>query len=272
MEVFDFASLLESKQKQKVKSTIAIGVFDGVHLGHQEIFRRLAALRDSLSADEAIVISFSRNPKARATGCLDTLRLRGEYIESFSINSFVIIDFSDEFSKISARSFVSMLTELTDVRGVVVGEDFRFGSLDAAASATDLASLFSAEGKEVQVDIVNPILTEGGEKISSTLLRTIIRLGKLGEFSKLSGQHYRVDLVGIPNRLASGDLVLSKASIHQLLPPIGAYDARVTCFNGLEVKGKVEVRDDSLRFFKPKGEPLQIEVEQLDSLYFGEEK
>ena len=277
MQVYDFKALLESGVKRSIKTVLAIGVFDGVHRGHQEIFRTLIEERENLGADEAMVISFSKNPKKSASGSLDTMRLREEYVSSFSINSFVIIDFSDSFSKISASGFIKMLLALCKPLAVVVGSDFRLGNPSSAATANDLASLFLNDGADVKVNIVEPILTEGGEKISSTLLRTIIRLGKLKEFRELSGQCYRVDLVPIPYRFISGDLVFRGDLIHQLLPPLGAYEAKLVFRNGIAVIGILKIGEEFLHFsssslhsvFGTENE-LSKEELQLDSIFLGE--
>ncbi len=268
MDIFDFSTLLKSGEKRDKSTAIAIGVFDGVHNGHKEIFKRLVAARDEYGADEAMVISFSINPKSQSNGALDTLRLREEYVSSFSINSFVIIDFSDSFSKISACGFIELLNSLCKPVAIVVGNDFQFGNPKASARAQDLEALFRETGRDVKVDIVEPILTEGGERISSTLLRTIIRLGKLNEFLRLSGQCYRVDLVPIPYRFISGDLVFSRASIHQLLPPLGVYGASLVLKDKREVSGVMEISGDILTF---RGNNLRcIEAMQLDSVFLGE--
>lgn len=277
MNVYDFKALLESREKRNVKTVIAIGVFDGVHRGHQEIFRTLIDEREKQGADEAMVISFSKNPKKSASGSLDTMRLREEYVSSFSINSFVIIDFSDSFSKISASGFIKMLLDLCRPLAVVVGRDFRLGNPASAATADDLSSLFAKDGADVKVNIVEPILTEGGEKISSTLLRTIIRLGKLKEFRELSGQCYRVDLVPITYRFISGDLVFRGDLIHQLLPPLGAYEAKLVFCNGIAVNGILKIGEEFLHFSSASlhsvfgiGHKSSKEELQLDSIFLGE--
>ncbi len=277
MEVYDFMALLENGQKKDRKTVIAIGVFDGVHKGHQAVFRNLADEKGRLGAEESMVISFSRNPKSSASGSLDTLRLREEYVSSFSIDSFVIIDFSDAFSRISADGFLRMLMRICRPVAVVVGSDFRLGNPSCSATAYDLHSMFLADGADVRVSIVEPILTEGGEKISSTLLRTIIRLGKLKEFRELSGQCYRVDLVPIPYRFISGDLVFSSNLIHQLLPPLGAYEAMLVLCDGTVIDGTVKITDCNLVFSSLSADFASIiqdhdsleEKLQLDSIFLG---
>ena len=90
MEVFDFNTLLLNGDKKDKEMVFAIGVFDGVHRGHQKIFECVRAERDKHPGYESMCITFSTNPKNRNTGALDTLRLREEYVSSFSINSLFI--------------------------------------------------------------------------------------------------------------------------------------------------------------------------------------
>ena len=231
MEIYDFGRLLSSGLLKDRRTVFSIGVFDGVHRGHHAI---LSALKAKAADENAVslAITFSSNPKKESRGSLDTLRLRSQYIESFGIDFLAVIDFSTEFSKITACGFASLLSELCDPVEAVFGSDFRFGSPESQKGGKDLPGLLAAYGKECSVDIVDSVLDDGGVKISSTRLREMIEKGELGTFLKLSGQFYRVDLVPIPYRSCSGELIFSRASIHQLLPPLGTYDTRLLASDG----------------------------------------
>ena len=279
MEIFDFDSLISSKEKLKTRSVISIGVFDGVHKGHKHIIKRLIKMQQKHPGSEAMVITFGINPKPSSQGALDTLRIRAKYMEEMGVNSFVVIDFSENFSRISACGFIKLLLELTTPEAIVVGEDFRFGNPSGSASAQDLRSMFLEEGLDVEVDIVEQILTEGGEKISSTLLRRLIKNGELEYFFKLSGQSFCVDLMPIPYSINDGKLVLSTDAIHQLLPPLGAYDTDLVLSDGSVVKTEAELTEEFLRLasfscLSGFGKQKQSEKAnvQIDSLLFGEQK
>ena len=78
MEIYNFIDLLKAKTKAKVPTAIAIGVFDLVHLGHQQIFNTLLEYSKLNLGVETMVITFNKNPKGSSN--LDTIRLREKYL------------------------------------------------------------------------------------------------------------------------------------------------------------------------------------------------
>ncbi len=225
MTVLSFNDLVEKRPLTGVDVILTIGVFDGFHKGHQTLVRRMNEIASERSGSRKVLITFSRNPKTDAAKNVDTLRLREENAEKCGVDFFVIIDFSRDFSKTSACGFIEMLSSSFNPVAVVVGEDFRFGNPSSGAAAADLDGLFRKYGKEVRVEIMQSILTEGGEKISSTLVRRVIENGEVECISALTGRSYRVDLMPVPYSIESGSLVMCRSSIQQLLPPPGVYGA-----------------------------------------------
>ena len=274
MKEYDFISLLNSKELKDKEAVITIGVFDGVHLGHQTLIKRVKEESIKLPSSISMVITFSSNPKPGKFRNIDTLRLRKEEVEKEGIDAFVVIDFSYEFSMISASGFIEMLTSLTTPKTVVVGEDFRFGNPSSSASAQDLGSIFHSLGIDTKVIIEKAILTEGGEKISSTLVRRVIEKGETGCIPSLIGRKYRVDLMPCPFRLEDGALVYGKDSIHQLLPPPGVYEVESLDESGLICNGLCYVEDDNLRFKPTDKDKTELSTCSLplDSIFFGERK
>ena len=250
MEIFDFNFLVSSGLLRERRTVFSVGVFDGVHRGHHAI---LSALKRKAGEADAIslAITFSSNPKKNSTGSLDTLRLRSLYIESFGIDFLAVIDFSSEFSKITACGFASLISELCNPVGAVFGSDFRFGSPESQKEGKDFSGLLSRCGRECSVEIVDSVLDAGGVRISSTRLRKMIENGELEDFLRLSGQFYRVDLVPIPYRSCSGELIISRASIHQLLPPLGTYDTGLLVTDGTIVKCVLEIDREFLSLSAP---------------------
>ena len=274
MKEYDFLSLLKSQELKNTEAVITIGVFDGFHLGHRTLIKKVKEESNKIPSSISMVITFSSNPKPGKFRNIDTLRLRKEEVEKEGIDAFVVIDFSHEFSMISASGFIEMLSSLTVPKTVVVGEDFRFGNPSSAASSQDLGSLFNSIGLDTKVIIEKAILTEGGEKISSTLVRRVIEKGETGCIPSLIGRKYRVDLMPCPFRLEDDALVYGRDSIHQLLPPPGVYEADGLDASGLICKGLCYV-DDSILRFKPtdtEKEGLSMNNLPLDSIFFGERK
>ncbi len=273
MRIYSFDEILTGAL-QGHDVILTIGVFDGFHKGHQCLIRKMMEKKVEHPSSETVLITFSVNPKTKFPRNVDTLRLREENAEKWGLDSFVIIDFSSDFSKTSACGFVEMLSSSFNPVAVVVGEDFRFGSSSSSASAYDLDSLFSSCGKKVDVTIMQSILTKGGEKISSTLVRRVIENGDVECISALTGRNYRVDLMPIPHRFDSGALVLPPSSIRQLLPPPGAYGASLEFGNGHRINVSALLNSSEVRI-EAESVPLErmvSEEEGIDSIYFLEKK
>ena len=274
METYDFQSLLSSGRLKDRKAALTIGVFDGTHKGHQKLIERVVEEAEKEKDCISVVITFSINPKPGIPRNIDTVRLREEEIKKMGVNSFVVIDFSPEFSRISASGFIDMITSLCIPRILVVGEDFRFGNPKDSASAYDLDSMFRLRGAQCRVEIEKAILTEGVEKISSTLVRRVIEKGETGCIPSLIGRKYRIDLMPCPFKFEEDALVFGRDSIHQLLPPPGVYEAEILDISGSKRIGLCRLDDNFLRF-KPMdtdNSDSRKDILPLDSIFFGEKK
>ncbi len=274
MTTISFNELIGSKMLLSQDSILTIGVFDGMHKGHQKLLEDMASLALKYPHSKRVLITFSINPKTDKPKNVDTLRLRKENAEKMGVDFFVIIDFSSDFSKISASGFIKMLSSSLNPRAIVVGEDFRFGCPRSSASAKDLKPLFLENGKDVEVLIEKSILTEGGEKISSTLVRRVIENGEVGCIPSLTGRTYRVDLMPITYSLDSNMLVISLSSIQQLLPPPGVYWGEVEFISGEKSKVEVEVGNTDLKIYSIEEEIFSLldRGRQLDSICFLEKE
>ena len=246
MKVYGFDSLIDSGEKREQDMVLTIGVFDGVHRGHQKIFETVRAEVEKHPGSESMCITFSTNPKNRNTGNLDTMRLREAYVASFSINSFTIIDFSENFSKISASGFASQILRLCKPCVLVVGSDFKCGNPKHCADGDEMRRIFASLGVDVELRKVDFVLSDGGEKISSTLLRQLIIKGDLESYSRFSGQDYQLDLLTEPSRSVDGVMAFSREQIYQLLPPPGAYEGTFVDVNGKKNLIEVSIDQDFL--------------------------
>ena len=248
MEIHDFFALVNSKILKDVPIALTIGVFDGVHRGHEDIFNKVKEYALTHPGTKTMVITFSQNPKIKGQMFVDTLRLREEYIASFGINYFTLIDFCKEISKISGNEFIRLLCTMCRVKAVVVGEDFKCGTPNSQVTAKELEKEFESTGNSVDVFIRETIMDDQ-VRISSTLLRQMIQKGDLDGVKRLSGRPYVIDLVEkaiIDNK----SLTFATSSINQVLPPFGTYKALLKLKSGNSIACKVTIDESKLMIDK----------------------
>jgi len=171
---------------------VAIGVFDGVHLGHQMLMRRLLGGARAAGAT-AVAATFDPLPgqalaqdPPRST--LADAPERVTLLEHAGAESVVIFTFDQAFSQQSAEEFIKRVTAAGDVRRIVVGIDFQFGHGREGALPT-LQALGERYG--FAVTVVEPI-SLGGAVISSTRIRQALREGDLSTAQALLGRPYSV--------------------------------------------------------------------------------
>jgi riboflavin kinase / FMN adenylyltransferase len=171
-----------------------IGVFDGVHRGHQRVIGRaveIAAERDL----PAVVITFDPHPDevirpGSHPPYLTSYRRQAELIAGLGAAAMCVLPFTLEFSRLTPDEFVhAVLSDRLHATAVVVGEDFTFGH-KATGDVATLAELgekydFTAEGV--------PLLVADGVTISSTYIRERLNLGDVGAAAAALGRPHRVE-------------------------------------------------------------------------------
>jgi riboflavin kinase/FMN adenylyltransferase len=165
---------------------LAIGFFDGFHRGHRELARRTRRLRKP--GWRCGVLTFSNHPATHLHPgmeppllCTPEERLRLFATAGFEECFFVTFDAS--VATLSPQAFLDILVRRLGVRGVVVGTTFRFGHKRAGDAATMEEYLGARDVTFVPVEHVS----DGGERISSTRIRALVRAGNLAEADRLLG-------------------------------------------------------------------------------------
>jgi riboflavin kinase/FMN adenylyltransferase len=173
-------------------SAVTIGVFDGVHLGHQRVISRCVEISEQKHAP-SIVLTFERNPRELIDGvhpCVvaaPSLKLR--ILESLGADYTIMASFDRSFASMTPEGFASrLLSRDLGARWVCVGENFRFGA-GGKGDARELSRLGVELGFEV---VVVPLLTDDGRQLSSTLIRGLIRDGEMDEVHRCLGRPYTV--------------------------------------------------------------------------------
>jgi len=179
-----------SKLTPERETLLTIGVFDGVHLGHRHLIRKLtqrAAEGNFLSG----VVTFNSNPKAVLSprtklARLTTLEERASLLKSLGVDLVVPITFTTDVAALSAREFVLYLKKYLKLRGLVIGPNFALGRGREGNAAT-LQSL----GQELgfTVEVVKPLMTEN-TLVSSTAVREALARGDMKTTTKLLGRYF----------------------------------------------------------------------------------
>ena len=175
-------------------AAIAIGNFDGVHLGHRALIaraRELAAARDALT----VALTFDPHPStllapARAPLLLTSIERRIELLAEAGVDAVVVEPFTRELAGVAPDAFVDdvMIVALR-ARAIVVGYDFRFGQ-----GRTGTAEALRAHGVHAGIEVaIVPAVTVDGEIAASTKIRGHLRAGELALAERMLGRPWDVD-------------------------------------------------------------------------------
>ena len=243
--------------KRPIKnSVLAIGVFDGVHLGHRAIIERTVARAGLLDRShkrgterrdrfKSIVVTFQPHPgkvlkSGREVLSLISVKHRIKLIGQMGPDMIMVLNFTKAFSELKAADFVKrVLVNRLGVKEIYIGDNFYFGrGGDADGSA--LASLGRRFG--FSVNIVKSI-KKHGQVISSSRIRGLILRGQLNEAARLLGR--RVSVLGtvVSGAGIARDLGYPTANInphHEVIPPSGVYAVLVNV-DGSIFKGVLNI-------------------------------
>jgi len=172
--------------------SIAIGVFDGVHIGHQALIRQTAEGAKQLGG-RALAATFDPLPiQALAPGAppsaLSDVDDRVRLLHAAGADDVVLFHFTKEFAALDADEFVRRLVAAGEVRRIFVGEDFQFGH-DRGGNVRTLA--LAGPKHHFDVIVATPV-TEGGEVVSSTRIRNALLAGDVTGAARLLGRPYSV--------------------------------------------------------------------------------
>ena len=176
-------------QQKCAPLALAIGNFDGMHLGHQALFARLLEASKAKNLTPA-VMTFEPHPREffapqNAPVRLTTLREKLEYFAEAKIEKVFICAFNQAFAQISANDFMlQILREKLNANTILVGEDFKFGA-KRQGSVDDF--------REHNFDLITlPEVSVGQHRVSSTMVRNALAAGDLAQATTLLGRPYSI--------------------------------------------------------------------------------
>jgi riboflavin kinase/FMN adenylyltransferase len=163
-----------------IERSVAVGTFDGVHLGHREVIKGADSVL-TFEPHPVSVVAPEHTPRL-----LTPLARKAELVASLGVRELIVIPFDAQFAKRSASEFVDeVLVAALHARRVAIGENFRFGNKAQGDSA-----LLSAD--ERFVTVVHPLLEVDGEIVSSSHIRGLVLAGEVAEANRLLGASFEL--------------------------------------------------------------------------------
>ena len=209
---------------------VTSGTFDGVHVGHQKILKRVKE-RAKQSKGQSVVITYWPHPRLvlfpedNDLRLLATIEERIEQLRSFGIDYLLIIPFTKEFSRLSSRNFIAdVLVKALHTKVLVIGYDHRFGK-NREGSFEHLKARSAQYGFEVE-EIPRQDVDDVG--VSSTKIRRAIESGDIPTATRYLGHAY-----GLTSTVLEGNKLgrtigyptanLALPAPHKLIPANGVY-------------------------------------------------
>jgi riboflavin kinase/FMN adenylyltransferase len=246
-------------------SVVTIGFFDGVHLGHQEVFRRTVEAAKERTA-RSVAVTFDRHPREILTPgeeprLLTTVERKAELISACGIDVLVVLEFTQRFSEVSAEDFVrDVLVGGLHAVHARVGADFRFGHRAAGTIATlrDVGRPLGMTADEVGLFAID------GQVVSSSSIRAALGAGDLTWPRTALGRRFAVDGEVVAGAGRGKDLGYPTANLRTwprlLLPGQGIYAGVAELEDGSRYVAAIDVGTNPT--FGT--EPLHVEAFLLD--------
>ncbi len=231
---------LEELPELGVPLHLALGVFDGVHIGHQAVIARAvqAAAKDGGLAG---MLTFDPHPirviapEKSPTSLLATLHHKAEIVRDLGIQLFIPLHFDATFAAMEAADFIDKLTT-APVATIAVGEDWRFGR-NRGGDVPFLRQ--QAEIHGFRLEAVAPVMLEG-DRVSSTRIRQAIRDGNLTDAAHMLGRPYSISGTVVEGRKLGRTIGFPTANCatgDAQLPPDGVWVARAILPDGRSFGG-----------------------------------
>jgi riboflavin kinase/FMN adenylyltransferase len=171
-------------------SAVTIGVFDGVHRGHQHLVASLCE-RARIEGLAAVAVTFNPHPRTVirlgvAVTYLTSLEERVELLQALGLDAVGVLAFTSELAQLSPRDFLALLVDELQMRLLMVGPDFALGR-----NRSGTIGVMRQVGEELGFRVeVAPLLAEDGEKVGSSSVRQALSEGDVGRVARLLGRPF----------------------------------------------------------------------------------
>lgn len=213
----------------KSKTIVTIGTFDGVHVGHQKILKKITAIAKEENC-ESVVLTFFPHPRMvlqqdNSIKLLNTISEKEKLFENLEIDHLIIHPFDEEFSKLSAEDFVKkILVDQLNIQKIVIGYDHRFGK-NRSANLDDLIEFgakYNFGVEQISAEEIN------NNAVSSTKIRNSLLDGDIETANSYLGYHYNFTGIVVKGKQLGRTIGFPTANIsideeYKLLPKNGVY-------------------------------------------------
>ncbi|MHA0856013.1 riboflavin biosynthesis protein RibF [Paenibacillus sp. CMAA1364] len=222
---------------------IAIGQFDGIHLGHVSVISSAIDIAKEKRIPSAVV-TFNPHPKdvmgkGNYDGYLTPLQDKQALLEELGIDTLYVAQFNEEFSRVSPQDFFSGVLLPLNIDTVVVGFDFRFGYQGAG----DVEMLREMGQGVINVEITPPFLLDG-QKVSSSIIRKALQIGDLALANKSFGHPYQLKGIVVDGEKRGRTIGFPTANLklddRYVVPAKGVYAIR-TFYDGKWIPGVMNI-------------------------------
>ncbi|MDR1081252.1 MAG: riboflavin biosynthesis protein RibF [Deltaproteobacteria bacterium] len=212
----------------RLRTVLTVGAFDGLHRGHQFLVERVVGLARAKGAS-SLVLTFEPHPMsvlspAAAPEVLTTFGQKGEILEGLGVDVLGKLVFNEPLSDTSPLDFLELaVAGRTDACVIVTGPDFRFGR--GAEGHFGLLSSW-ARARGITVEACKAQIAPGGESLSSSRLRGLLKVGHVESAAKILGRPYRLDgevVTGMRRGRTLGFPTANLGGTAQLIPGPGVY-------------------------------------------------
>ncbi len=264
-----------SELSNLTNSIVTIGTFDGVHLGHQQIIKRLVELKNK-QGGEIVLFTFAPHPRKvlfpeqSDLKLITTTQEKCELLQQFGVDHVLVYPFTKAFSQMQAQDYISdVIAKGLKTKTLVIGYDHRFGSnregnIDLLKQYT---SIYHFNVEEIPAQEINQL------NISSTRIRKAIDEGDVKTANEFLGYSFFVTGTVVKGKQLGRTIGYPTANIFiedvdKLIPKIGVYAVNVI-LNGMTYKGMLNVGTNPTTDTDNKTK-IEVNIFDFDKDIYGE--
>ncbi len=236
-----------SELSQVTNSVVTIGTFDGVHLGHQKIIKRLVELKQK-QGGEIVLFTFDPHPRKilfpeqKDLKLITTTEEKCDILKQFGVDHVLVYPFTKEFSKMQAQDYISnIIARGLKTKTLVIGYDHRFGSNREGNIETlkELSKVYNFVVEEIPAQEINQL------NVSSTRIRKAIEAGEIQTANDFLGYTFFITGKVVKGKQLGRTIGYPTANVliednDKLIPKIGVYAVNVI-LNNLSYKGMLNI-------------------------------